>query len=211
MELKNIRFNSVKDLMFILNRNVADERVQGASPDELIKVMKNTDKKITAHLYSIMPGSKKNTILGEARMSAQLYAAVDKKIYYCIGGGWGSSRREWHNHMIDAMLSDEELRKNIPAAVIVTGYGKLLSYYYHESYAFLNQDLDSNWHKNLRKRLGFDSDNGVVLPYTERRREDCLEDIVLIDSGKETNLFRAFTLDLASKKFYENLRKKKFD
>ena len=110
--------------------------------------------------------------------------------------------------MIDAMLSDEKLRENVPTGVIVTGYGKLLSYYYHESYAFINQDIDSNWHKNLRERLGLWKGK-PVLPYTERRHSDCLEDIVLVDSGKETNLFRFFTLDIASKRFYENLRNKK--
>ncbi|MBW3017300.1 hypothetical protein KY316_02920 [Candidatus Woesearchaeota archaeon] len=203
MKLDNIRFQSINDLMFILNREIGDERVKPSSPEEVLKVMRNTERKITAHLYSIFPLRKEKTILDWARVSAQLHAAVDDKVYYCIGGSWSSGRREWHNHMIDAVLEDEKLRKQTPTAVVVTGYGKLISYYFYENYAFVNQDIDSNWHKGLRERL-----DKAGLPFTERKGEHGLYEIVLNEQGKETLLYRSMSIDFAHKRFYESLRKK---
>lgn len=142
MNLEKISFENIEDLRYIMRRPW--KTLNFTSVNEIIEIMKNTDKKITVHLYPLgIYRGKRKTLLNMYEWSYhQIYLAIkDDKIFCCMGHGDSSVSRERHNHLIDLFLEDKELQKQVPTAVLVVCKNILLAYYFHETYSYSNHPV----------------------------------------------------------------------
>ena len=153
MNLEKLTFDNIPDLNKVLR--VPLERINFVSAEQITETMNSVDKKITVHLYP-MPAIKKTKCLLDYNKWSyhQLYLAIkDKKIFCCIGHGNSSGSRAVHNHLIELFIKNKKLQESTPTAVLVTFKGNIISYYFYKKYAYLNQDIGSNWNKKICSKL----------------------------------------------------------
>jgi hypothetical protein len=154
MNLENYCLQSIYDLTRILR--VPREKIAFVHAQEIIDIMKSTDKKITVHLYPLkFSKPKKERLLDYDKWGYhQIYLAIkDNQIYCCLGHGDSSGSRALHNQMIELFLQNKKLREETPTAVLVTFKGNVMAYYFYKKYAYLNEDVGSNWKIGLGKEL----------------------------------------------------------
>ncbi len=201
---KNFSLEKINDLAYLLRRPL--EEIVFEPPEKIIEALRDAEQKITVHLYSVTRHSRMSSdLLSLYRYSSQIHLALkDNQIFACLGYGNTSQGRENHNHCLDLLLQDRKLRKKIPTAVIVTHRRDIVSYYYHDSFAYINHDIDSNWHQNLHQRLP-----RARVPYSQRRSlafRGGME-IYFNDNGKESLLYKAVEEDIWGRKISERLNK----
>ncbi len=178
MKLKNVNFENMSDLGYVLRRPMDNIKFPGAN--EMVKIMENVEQKITVHLYSVWGARKRKRLQDfDNDVKAQLYIAIDNdRIYAGRGSGTGSGTREEHNRFIDAFLSRPDLQKDVPTAILITGWGKHLGYYFYEHYAYQDNVIGFNW--------------------------DINSDISIRDALKEANLPRSYTDYSINKSIFRN-------
>ena len=57
MKLKNVNFENMSDLGYVLRRPMDNIKFPGAN--EMVKIMENVEQKITVHLYSVWGARKR--------------------------------------------------------------------------------------------------------------------------------------------------------
>lgn len=202
MKLEKISLGGIYGLMHVLKRPF--DGIEFSSPGEMISLMKKAKEKITVHHYSAEPKrGEENCLLDTMDLFSQIYIALSEgRIHCCISGSRSSGRREAHNQLIDFLLADKELRKNLPTMVLATHRGNAAAYYYHERYAYVNHDIGSNYEKDIAAKL-----QGAKLPFSFIRHntEGGLE-VVFENKGQRTIIYKALRQDAASKRFAEKLK-----
>ncbi|MFH1256675.1 MAG: hypothetical protein V1494_05295 [Candidatus Diapherotrites archaeon] len=173
---------------------VPHEKIEFVHAQEIIGVMKSTDKKITVHLYPLrFSRPKKERLLEYDKWSYhQICLAIkNSHIYCCLGHGDSSGSRAIHNQMIELFLQDKKLREKTPTAVLVTFKGNVMAYYFYKKYAYLNEDVGGNWKIGLGKELA-----KKRIPFSQRKILDGGREIIFKTPTKEAVVFRALQEEL---------------
>jgi hypothetical protein len=192
MNLENFSLQSICDLTRILR--VPLEKIEFVYAQEIIDILNSTDKKVTVHLYPLkFSKQKKECLLDYDKWSYhQICLAIkDNQIYCCLGHGDSSGSRMIHNQMIELFLQNKKLREETPTAVLVTFKGNIMAYYFYKKYAYLNEDVGSNWKTGLGKELA-----KKRIPFSQRKILDEGREIIFKTTTKETIVFRALQEEL---------------
>lgn len=180
------------------------KKINFVSAEEMTKTMNSVDKKITVHLYPMPAIKKAKCLLDYNRWSYhQIYLAVKgKKIFCCIGHGNSSGSRAAHNHLIELFTQNKKLQESTPTAVIVTFKGNIISYYFYKKYAYLNQDIGSNWNRKICSKLEKNS-----LPFSEKNflKSNGMQ-ISFKTKTKKTILFKSIQNDGHLEKIMKRLK-----
>ncbi|MEW6294788.1 MAG: hypothetical protein AB1467_00640 [Candidatus Diapherotrites archaeon] len=192
MNLENFSLKNIYDLTRILR--VPREKIEFVYPQQIIDIMNSTDKKVAVHLYPLkFSKPKKERLLDYDKWGYhQICLAIkDNLIYCCLGHGDSSGSRELHNQMTELLMQNKKLREETPTAVLVTFKGNVMAYYFYKKYAYLNEDIGSNWKIGLGKELA-----KARIPFSQRRILDEGREIIFKTAQKETIIFRALEEEL---------------
>ncbi len=192
MNLENFSLQNIYDLTRILR--VPREKIEFAHPQEIIDIMNSTDKKIAVHLYPLgFSKPKKERLLDYDKWGYhQIFLAIKyNQIYCCLGHGDSSGSRTIHNQMTEFLLQSKKLREETPTAVLVTFKGNVMAYYFYKKYAYLNEDIGSNWKIGLGKEM-----TKARIPFSQRRILDEGREIIFKTVQKEIIVFRALKEEL---------------
>ena len=198
MNLEKLSFDNISDLKKVMR--IPLEKIDFVSAEQMVKIMNSADEKITVHLYP-MPALKRTEkcLLDYAKWSYhQIYLAIKEgKICCCIGHGNSSGARATHNHLIELILKNKKLQETIPTAVLVTFKGSIIAYYFNKKYAYLNQDLGSNWGRKICGKLAKSE-----MPFSEKNfpKNGGME-IKFNTKTKKTTIFKAVQNDGFLEKF----------
>jgi hypothetical protein len=191
--------NTVKGLL-----NKPASKVHFESPEGMIESLKQKKQIITLHVYRPFI-YKHSDSLGDLADSTynQVYVAVDDKSEpsSIITNSQSSGRREHHNHMLEVILADDALKK-MDTMIVVLLDRKILAYYHHPSFAYVNHDIGSNWNKSIRGKVE-DSE----LPYSEFYGFPDHKFDVLFHDGNDELIYRAYGLDSTQRRFDEHIQK----
>lgn len=207
---KNLSLERIHDLTYLLKRPL--EEITFAAPEKMMEALGEAGQKITVHLYPLRRTRRARRTGSAACLRDyylwhynQIYLALrEDKIFALVGHGDTSSGREYHNHCLDLLLQDGKLRKEIPAAILISYRKEIISYYFPETFAYSNHDIDMNWHRGLAKRL---SKAGV--PYSQRRGTSFYGGTEIYfhnQKGEESLLYKAVEEDTSTRRFRQRLK-----
>lgn len=194
---ENINFESMHDLQSVLKRDIS--KLKYAHRQELIDLLKKSDKAITVHLYPVWSGRKRHECLMELNEWSyhQIYLCIyEGEIYYSLGHGRSSGMRENHNFFMDAFLKDKELRNKTMTAIIVSSRKDALAFYFYSKYAYCNHDIGSNWDRGIVKRM-----RKSGLPYSQISYGGFEKTEVTFKTKTEMTIYRSVREDIWQRKF----------
>lgn len=203
MNPEKLFFDNISDLKKVMR--VPLEKIDFVSAEQIANIMSSANKKITIHLYP-MPTLKRaeKCLLDYGKWSYhQIYLAIkEEHIYCCIGHGNSSGSRARHNHLIELILKNKKLQETTPTAVLVTFKGNVIAYYFKDKYAYLNQDIGSNWSRKIINKL-----EKSRLPFSERYSlQNFGMEILFKTRTRKTTVFKAIQNDGHMEKILRSMK-----
>lgn len=192
MNLENFSLKNIYDLTRILR--VPHEKIEFVHAQEIIDIMDSTDKKIAVHLYPLrFSKPRKERLLDYDKWGYhQIFIAIkNNQIYCCLGHGDSSGSRMIHNQMTEFILQNKKLQEETPTAVLVTFKGNIMAHYFYKKYAYLNEDIGSNWKIELGKEL-----TKKHIPFSQRNCLNEGKEIIFKTPTKKIIIFRALEQEL---------------
>ncbi len=139
----------------------------------------------------------------------QIYLFVHQnQIYWAFGHGDTSQSRSNHNHLLEIFLKYKEARKKVITAIIAVNNGSIISYYFYNGFAYSNNDIGSNWNREIVENL-----KKSKLPYSEvyNNINSPTKSLFFINRKIKIEIYRQTKEDISSRKFnlyLERLAKK---
>jgi hypothetical protein len=152
MNINKLNFESIRDLTKVLK--LKKDRLEYIYPSKLEEIINDVKSIITVHLYPFFNKTRKERCLLDLQRwnYHQIYLFIYKNnIYWSFGHGDTSGARENHNYLLSIFLKNKLARKKIITAIIVTFNGEIISYYFYKSFSYSNNDIGSNWDRNMIK------------------------------------------------------------
>ena len=108
-KINNLDLGNIRDVFEVMKKPLG--KVEYTAPPELLDLIKESEKKLTVHHYSVkIPRREEKCLLDLRNLYSQFYFAInDGKIHYNRTGGDTSGNRERHNYFINAFLDNKEL------------------------------------------------------------------------------------------------------
>jgi len=195
-------FESITNLKRILRKPL--EKLKYIFPSELEKMI--NDKIVTIHLYPFAYTHRKEKCLLDLQRWSyhQIYLFIHQnQTLWAFGHGDTSQSRMNHNHLLEIFLKNKKAK--VISAVIATYKGDIVSYYFHEGFAYCNHDIGSNWNREISTRL-------KNQPYSETRSDmlNNVRSLFFVNKGKEIEIYRQTTSDITDKHLMTMLTTGKF-
>ncbi len=203
--LNKLNFEGIRDLKKVLR--MPKSEMKYISPTEFKEIIRDVEKIITIHLYPFSYNLRKEKCLLDLQRWSyhQIYLFVyQNQILWTFGHGDSSQSRSNHNQLLEIFLKDKKMRKKTITAVIAVYDSKIVSYYFYSGFAYSNNDIGSNWNRDIIEKL-----KKSGLPYSNTCSNTLLSTkrLFFVNKEKEVEIYCQTEEDILSKKFSLYLKK----